>query len=654
MPLWTSPPSMGASPALDWALWYAANGWQVFPCHTPTGPMACSCRKTTCDRIGKHPRIQHGLNAASQDPAIVAQWWRQWPDANIALRTGAVSGLAVLDEDTYKGGDYSRIALETSYAPLPDTVQQCTGGGGMQYLFLHPGSQVKNGVQTLGVGLDIRGDGGYVIAPPSLHVSGKRYIWEITHGPDDVLLAPFPPWLLALINAQHSAKQTLTNAGAIIPNGERNDTLFRLGCSMRARGFTEAAILGALSAINATQCETPLDDDEVRTLAHSCGSYLPPGQLHARSHAIPNMTPPTASTLPQASTGAPTPAVVLPPFPPPIPHGPLLITDLADMFERTYPKQQWLIQDLIPEGLTFFVGSPKSSKTYLAYSLALSLAYDALQGGSWLNTYDVLLPGPVVYITLEDDEADSRNRIAELMPNLMTIERDRFLFIHGFDLPQFHEGLVDKLHEEVMERYRPALLVLDPISYLYAPTKKGGDQFAEVKDMLLPLRGLGKVYHCAVLGVDHRRKKSVDDVDIFETTYGSNAKIAVADSLLMIVRDQGEITIHARVRKASDQTLTLSLTFDNAGCAHWEFKGAVDGLLGGENYGEVRTKVCAMLAGRAGQSFSLEEIILELNWVDSKQTRSQLKQALYRAKKAHEVTTTGQNKYVWSGVGLIH
>ena len=95
---------------LDAALSYAACGWQVFPCHTPTGA-GCSCRRA-CGRIGKHPRTRNGLKDATTSQTTIRQWWKQWPQANIAVATGTVSGLVVLDEDTYKGGDTSRVELE--------------------------------------------------------------------------------------------------------------------------------------------------------------------------------------------------------------------------------------------------------------------------------------------------------------------------------------------------------------------------------------------------------------------------------------------------------------------------------------------------------------------------------------------------------------
>src|SRR4029453_2967390 len=101
-----------------------------------------------------------------------------------------------------------------SYSQLPETVLSLTGGGGEQYFFVHPGVYVKNGVESLGTGLDIRGDGGYVVGPPSLHASGKRYAWEVMHEPEDTPLAPMPAWLLEL--CKDTKAREAVDAGAPI------------------------------------------------------------------------------------------------------------------------------------------------------------------------------------------------------------------------------------------------------------------------------------------------------------------------------------------------------------------------------------------------------------------------------------------------------
>ncbi len=107
---------------------------------------------------------------------------------------GRGHGFDVLDVDPKNGGDESLAALVAQHGPLPATVEASTGGGGRHFLF-RPDARVRCSAGRLGHGLDVRGRGGYVVAPPSVHPSGCRYRWVVR----DVPLAPWPPWLLARI-----------------------------------------------------------------------------------------------------------------------------------------------------------------------------------------------------------------------------------------------------------------------------------------------------------------------------------------------------------------------------------------------------------------------------------------------------------------------
>jgi len=323
---------------LDAALAYAARGWHVFPCHTPTA-QGCSCRKACGDRIGKHPRTKNGLKDATTDPEQIRKWWKTWPQANIGIATGAVSNLVVLDNDIYKGGDVVLRDLERSYSQLPETVLSLTGGGGEQYFFVHPGAYIKNGVESLGTGLDIRGDGGYVVAPPSLHASGKRYAWEIIHEPDDMPLAPMPDWLLAL--CRETKAREVVDAGEPIPKGKRNDTLFRVGCSFRARGCTEEVILAALREMNARQCYPPLAESEVEMIATSCAKYAPgnaqqEAHRHQNGDAPPPPQDPSHTNPPTTSPGKPLPLSDYT-------NARAFVRDHGKKLRYCYPWKSWLV-----------------------------------------------------------------------------------------------------------------------------------------------------------------------------------------------------------------------------------------------------------------------------------------------------------------------
>lgn len=106
----------------DAALVYVSQGWAVLPCHEPAPRRGCSCGRVDCTSPGKHPRTRRGLHDATIDPHRVAAWWRRWPTANVGLRTGAASGLVVVDVAPAHGGEASLARLATAHGPLPPTL----------------------------------------------------------------------------------------------------------------------------------------------------------------------------------------------------------------------------------------------------------------------------------------------------------------------------------------------------------------------------------------------------------------------------------------------------------------------------------------------------------------------------------------------------
>lgn len=132
---------------LSAAIWYAGNSFPVFPVHNVRGGR-CSCGRHNCEYPGKHPRTVHGFRNATKDPAQIRKWWEEWPDANIGVPTGTVSGLLAIDIDPRNGGDDSWEALIVKYGRPPGTAEQSSGGGGRHIVFLDPGVPVpKNWLQ---------------------------------------------------------------------------------------------------------------------------------------------------------------------------------------------------------------------------------------------------------------------------------------------------------------------------------------------------------------------------------------------------------------------------------------------------------------------------------------------------------------------------
>lgn len=270
------------SALLEAALKYARRGWAIFPLHYARHG-ECSCTKADCQDPGKHPMfhlgdLQHGLLDATKDESLIKKWWARWPDANIGIATGKVSGFIVLDVDLHPGCDGNETLedLGAQNGRLPDTVESITGSGGRHILFAHPGYEVRNKT-GFAAGLDVRADGGYIVAPPSMHGSGKEYEWEASSNPDDVPLAEIPEWLLKMITDKPPAETDKHAASddEVILKGSRNSSLASIAGKLRRSGLLQDAIEAALLKVNETQCNPPLSQAEVKKIAQSISRYKP-------------------------------------------------------------------------------------------------------------------------------------------------------------------------------------------------------------------------------------------------------------------------------------------------------------------------------------------------------------------------------------------
>lgn len=256
------------------ALACLARGWSVIP-----------IRRADKRPLIRWEEFQHRRPA----PEEVRGWYGQWPEANIAIVTGPVSGLVVVDVDPGHGGQDSLDELERRHGALPLTVEALTGGGGRHIYFCSPPVPVGNRAGIV-PGIDLRGAGGYVVAPPSLHASGRRYAWEVSHHPDEVALAPMPDWLLRLVGGEEAHHghprmfwRELVRKG--VNEGERNSRLAQLAGHLLWHDVDAEVVLELLLAWNAERCRPPLDPAEV---AATVDSIL---RLRRRQDALAGLPP---------------------------------------------------------------------------------------------------------------------------------------------------------------------------------------------------------------------------------------------------------------------------------------------------------------------------------------------------------------------------
>lgn len=220
------------------ALWYAARGLHVFPLYEPAGE-GCSCRKgSECRNAGKHPRTPRGMLAATCDADRIREWWSRWPGANIGIATGP-SGLVVVDVDPRSGGDENLSKLEREHGELPHTPTALTGGGGQHYVFRRPQSAKHLKSMSIRRGVDVKADGGYIVAAPSIHASGRPYVWDAGARIEETELAMLPEWIVRMVEVPEH--QRAPSDGAVTDGF--------LGAAFREAGWLGRDLGGGKAAV---------------------------------------------------------------------------------------------------------------------------------------------------------------------------------------------------------------------------------------------------------------------------------------------------------------------------------------------------------------------------------------------------------------------
>jgi hypothetical protein len=194
------------SDVLKAALRYAEQGLEVFPVHGIDAEGLCTCGNSDCTSPGKHPIAAGGFKNATKDPVKVRKAFSR-PGLNVGIATGSPSGWWVLDLDGEAGiAALDRWRQEARADDLPPFPVVRTGGGGMHVFFRCDGEEIRNTSKVGGVPVDVRGDGGYIVAPPSRHASGRSYAWDREIAV--ALEAPAPGWILDRVRRKPPAATT--------------------------------------------------------------------------------------------------------------------------------------------------------------------------------------------------------------------------------------------------------------------------------------------------------------------------------------------------------------------------------------------------------------------------------------------------------------
>jgi hypothetical protein len=504
---------MAENEILDAALNYARRGWFVFPLWPN----------------GKKPRIKGGggLHGATIDEAIIRKWWTQWPNANIGLNCGK-SGLVAVDIDVKpdKGVDGFETwgDLRQRHGINDNTYTNMTPTGGAHILYRAPnGSKITNAAgTTLGLGLDVRALGGYIVVPPSVHPNGGTYAWEISNHPDDGPILDLPGQLYELMLATGRA-QVADVVGDIIPQGERDQTLTSLAGSMRRRGMGEAEIFAALHVTNDKRCQPPLPDKDIRRITQSVCRYEP----HKEPEQPPAPDVPPWEEVQRAK-------------------GTWQIYTMEDAYSPR-PPLEFLIDELFTlPSVSVVYGPPGSFKSFILADAAMCVAL----GKSWLlprpDQQDGAIARPtrrstVLWCDFDNGRRRTHERI-EALGRGHGAETDAPMLYVSMPTPWLDAskpGMIAMLTNYVSD-YGVKMVVIDNLGMV---TGKVEENSAEMASVLGNFRRLSEETGSAVIIIHHQRKTTGFKSRAGESLRGHSSIEAALDLALLIEREERAKTI---------------------------------------------------------------------------------------------------------------
>lgn len=428
----------------------------------------------------KRPATSNGYKAATTDREQITHWWTENPNYNIGIATGAPSGGLVvidLDIDLEKGSDgISRLKQwqNQNGMQLPDeTACARTGTGGLHLFFKDTNTSYRNSADIFkdGSGVDIRADGGYIVAPGSIHPNGTPYEWQVH------------PCIYGIAPVNHAVKSLLSLRGetrakreeapvtcSLIGEGARNDTLYRAACSMVAKGFSKDAITAAISAENEEKCVPPLAYNEVETIV-------------ASAYKHPNGTSAYTSKSNNATQN--------------------LGTNLVSLSEVEEKEPEWLIEGYIPRReITIIAGDGGTGKTFAWCSLAaaISSGYRSFLQNNLFSSAPERAAEKVLFFSSEDSYeyvlARRLRKSGADLRNIFTLDctDDRFQAV----------TLNSDYLEQLLAEHRPALCIFDPIQAFI-----GGANMvsrSEMRECMKRLHAYGDKYGTTFVIIMHTNK----------------------------------------------------------------------------------------------------------------------------------------------------
>lgn len=478
------------------AIAYARKGIKVFPLHEIESDRECSCGKLKCDSAGKHPRMSGWQASATLDEDQIKDWWREWPNANVGVKCGSESNLTVLDVDGEEGRATLR-SLELEHGELPDTAIATTGRGGAHYLFTFEDG-LQNAVK-FAPGLDVRTEGGLIVGVGS-KTTGP-YIWEAAFSLADIQPAVMPQWLADQIRMATGPKangrpMVPANVHEFVSGSGRNDVLYRLGRSMKAQGFSAAAIEAALTKTN-QDFKQPFSVSEINA------------QI---SHIIEQPD--------RSGFGPPTVKESAP-------IAPILWENFSSAVaaNEEYLKREPVVDKLqYRKAVSMVVGGKHHGKSTLVRYEAICV----VKGWQFLGR--AVTQGPVFYVASEDETMTARQELIRLG----WTAADQLFFFSASNMTSEIGNFLQMLTQEI-QQHKPVLVVIDMLFDFITVSDEMG--YAETRRAVGEIQKVASAGDTHIVTTHHAPKYAqIDDASV--AALGSQG-LAARVSPIILVRKHG-------------------------------------------------------------------------------------------------------------------
>ena len=460
----------------------------------------------------KTPLTSHGLKDASKDNATISAWWKQWPEANIGIVTGQVSGgICVIDQDE-KNGEHGIETFEKwiddNMQFFDDTWTSRTASGGL-HSFIRSNIPVASRIGWL-PGVDVRGEGGYIVAPPSVLSDGSRYEWILSPADVDPISNDDDPnveYIISEIN-----KKSETAAPLVVPEtinkGGRNDMLYKFACSLQRKGVSDSAILAAVKAENSAKCDPPLSDFEIQKLVKS-----------ALTKEKGN--PQTAEANPQVVANSK------------MDFAPQPLYSARDLMSSEDRPLKVYVGDektpLLSEGTVVLAAPPKLGKSWLCLNLAFALT----TGMDFLGFKTRQCH--VQYYDLEQSRRLKRKRIAMMIEQL-GIPVPEGLYVAD-RLQGIGRGLEQQIEFDMQNDPEIGVVIIDVFTYIETGRKNTETEYQWTYKNFSVINELARKYSIAIILVLHTRK-SKDPDHPFDDILGSTANQGASSHMIVLAKSK--------------------------------------------------------------------------------------------------------------------